>query len=395
MTLRGAAAIIGLAETASQPYSEGATTLGMLATIGMEAIQDAGLDPAQVDGLVTEGFNEAPFMAASTVAEYMGLRPAFAEVVDHGGATAGAMVIRAAAAIASGLCQTVVCVTAARKERQRPDRQRPAASAPSYKDRTPQGEFDVPFGASGAVFAYAMILNAYRAKYEATPAQLANIAVAERANAQRNAGALFHGQPLTSEEVMASPLVVEPIRRLDMTTTCAGAGAVVVTSAANARSARHPAVTILGAGENHTHRSISWAPPDLEQTGVRAAAERAFGMAGLGPGDMDLRCIYDCFTSTVLISLEDAGFTPKGTAGRFLQEHDISPDGDFPMNTHGGQLSFGQAGIAGGMSLITEAARQLMGRADGRQVKDCEFAFANGNGGVMSSQSALVLGRLS
>jgi len=395
MTLRGSAAIVGFAETASFPYSEGATTLGMLASIGMDAIRDAGYEPAEIDGLVTEGFNEAPFMAASTVAEYMGLRPAFAEVVDHGGATAGAMVIRAAAAIAAGLCETVVCVTAARKERQRLDRRQPSAAAPSYKDRTPQGEFDVPFGASGAVFAYAMILNAYRAKYEATPEQLAHIAVAERANAQANPDALFYGQPLTIDEVMASPLVVEPIRRLDMTTTCAGAGAVVVTSAAKAKSAAHPPVTILGAGENHTHRSISWAPPDLENTGVRAAAERAFAMAALRPQDMDLRCIYDCFTSTVLISLEDAGFTPKGTAGRFFAEHDISPGGDFPMNTHGGQLSFGQAGIAGGMSLVTEAARQLMGRAAGRQVNGCEFAFVNGNGGVMSAQSALVLGRLS
>jgi acetyl-CoA acetyltransferase len=108
---------------------------------------------------------------------------------------------------------------------------------------------------------------------------------------------------------------------------------------------------------------------------------------------MDLACIYDCFTSTVLISLEDAGFTPKGTAGRFVCERDFSPAGDFPLNTHGGQLGFGQAGIAGGMSLVTEATRQLMGRAEGRQVPGCAFAFVNGNGGEMSAQSALVLGR--
>jgi acetyl-CoA acetyltransferase len=283
-------------------------------------------------------------------------------------------------------------VTAARKEQRPPRAGPPVSTAPSYKDRTPQGEFDVPFGASGAVFAYAMILNRYREKYEATPEQLARIAVAERENAQRNPDALFYGRPLTIDDVMASPLIVEPIRRLDMTTTCAGAGALVVTSANRARTARNPAVSILGAGENHTHRSISWAP-GLEDTGVRGAADRAFAMAGMTRAQMNLACIYDCFTSTVLISLEDAGFTPKGTAGRFVCERDLSPEGDFPMNTHGGQLAFGQAGIAGGMSLITEATRQLMGRADGRQVPGCSFAFVNGNGGEMSAQSALVLGR--
>jgi acetyl-CoA acetyltransferase len=394
MSLRGKAAIIGLAELKSERYSQGATTLGMLADVGMRAILDAALEPGEIDGLIVEGFNEAPFMAASTVAEYMGLHPSFADVVDHGGATSGSMVIRAASAIAAGLCETAVCVTAARKERRqpRPDAPSTPAQSFSYKDRTPQGEFDVPYGASGAVFAYAMILNRYREKYEATPEQLARIAVAERENAQRNPDALFYGHPLTLDEVMASPMVVEPIRRLDMTTTCAGAGALVVTSAARAKTARNPAVAILGAGENHTHRSISWAP-GFEETGVRGAADRAFAMAGMTRAQMDLACIYDCFTSTVLISLEDAGFTPKGTGGRFACEHDLSPTGDFPLNTHGGQLGFGQAGIAGGMSLVTEATRQLMGRAEGRQVPGCAFAFVNGNGGEMSAQSALVLGR--
>lgn len=391
MTLRGQAAIVGLAEYQPRLYSKNATTLGMLADIGHRAIADAGFEPAEVDGLVTEGFTEAPFMAASTVAEYMGLRPAWADVVDHGGATSVAMVNRAAAAIAGGLCETVVCVTAARREERHPARAKVAASS-SYKDRTPQGEFDVPYGASGAAFAYAMILNRYRLTYGgATARQLARIAVAQRYNAGANPEALFR-DPLTIEEVEASPVVVDPIRKLDMSVQCAGAAALVVASAAKARSARQPAVSILGAGENHTHRSITWAP-SLEDTAVKAAADRAFAMAGLRREDMDLRCIYDCYTSTVLISLEDAGFAPKGNGGDLVEERDLRWDGDFPLNTHGGQLSFGQAGIAGGMSLATEAARQLMGRADGRQVRDCGFAFVNGNGGVMSAQSALILGR--
>lgn len=392
MTLRAKAAVVGLAEYRPMLYSQNATTLGMLADIGHRAIADAGFEPPEVDGLITEGFTEAPFMAASTVAEYMGLRPAWAEVVDHGGATSAAMVTRAAAAIAAGLCEVVVCVTAARREKRDLSRLMAAPSAPSYKDRTPQGEFDVPYGAAGAAFAYAMILNRYRMTYGgATSVQLARIALALRDNARANPEALFR-EPLTIEEVENSPVVVDPIRRLDMSVQCAGAAAVVVASAARSADAAQPAVSILGAGENHTHRSITWAPA-LEDTAVKAAADRAFAMSGLRREDMDLRCIYDCYTSTVLISLEDGGFARKGAGGGLVEERDLRWDGDFPVNTHGGQLSFGQAGIAGGMSLVTEAVRQLMGRAKGRQVRDCGFAFVNGNGGVMSAQSALVLGR--
>src|SRR5690606_3555951 len=129
-------------------------------------------------------------------------------------------------------------------------------------------------------------------------------------------------------------------------------------------------------------RSVTWAP-SLEDTPAGVSAARAFAMAGVQPADMSLVCLYDCYTTTVLMTLEDAGFAPKGTGGRFLEDHDLSPHGDFPLNTHGGQLAFGQAGIAGGMSLITESVRQLMGRAGDRQVPNCELAFVNGNGGEM------------
>jgi acetyl-CoA acetyltransferase len=116
-------------------------------------------------------------------------------------------------------------------------------------------------------------------------------------------------------------------------------------------------------------------------------------MAGVRRKDIDLASMYDCYTITVLITIEDAGFAKKGQGGAFVDEHNLQFDGDFPLNSHGGQLSFGQAGIAGGMSHVTEAARQLMGRGGTRQVKDCEFAFVNGNGGIMSEQVSLILGR--
>jgi acetyl-CoA acetyltransferase len=179
---------------------------------------------------------------------------------------------------------------------------------------------------------------------------------------------------------------------LEIVMPVAGAAAVVVTSAKRARKSKKPAAYILGAGEQTTHRSLTYAP-SLTDTAIKASADAAFKMAGVRRKDIDVASLYDCYTITVLLTLEDAGFAKKGKGGSFVEEHNLQFDGDFPLNPHGGQLSFGQAGLAGGMSHVTEGARQVMGRSHGRQVKKCDFAFVNGNGGIMSEQVSLVLGR--
>jgi acetyl-CoA acetyltransferase len=114
-------------------------------------------------------------------------------------------------------------------------------------------------------------------------------------------------------------------------------------------------------------------------------------MAGVAPADVDAAEVYDCYTITVLLTLEDAGFCAKGQGARFIREHDLTWRGDFPLNTHGGQLGMGQAGAAGGMTQVVEGARQVMGRADARQVDGCDLVYVSGTGGVMSEQSALIL----
>ena len=129
----------------------------------------------------------------------------------------------------------------------------------------------------------------------------------------------------------------------------------------------------------------------MTHTPIKAAADRAWAMAGVKPKDIDLASLYDCYTITVLLTLEDTGFCPKGEAGKFVEAHDLTYKGDFPMNTHGGQLSFGQAGIAGGISHITEAYLQMTGRAGDRQLKRCDTVFVHGNGGLMSEQVSLIL----
>lgn len=394
MSMRGKAAIIGIGEFKPTRYTEGATTLGMLAEVGRLAIADAGLETGDIDGLVTESFAEAPMFAPATMVEYLGIDAKFAEVVDHGGATGAGMVARAAMAISAGLCETVLCLTAARRERRSnsgPKRSAGTGWSGRRVDRTPYSEFEAPYGAIGANFGYAMIANRYVHEFGVTPEQLAKIAVAQRYNACHNPNALFFGQPITVEDVLNSPVIVDPLHLLEIVMPVAGAAAVVVTSAKRAKKAQH-AATILGVGEHTTHRSITYAP-SLTHSPITSAANLAFEMAGVRRKDIDVASIYDCYTITVLISIEDAGFAKKGRGGQFVDEHNLQFDGDFPLNPHGGQLSFGQAGLAGGMSHVTEAARQVMGRAQGRQVKKCQLAYVNGNGGIMSEQVSLILER--
>jgi acetyl-CoA acetyltransferase len=165
---------------------------------------------------------------------------------------------------------------------------------------------------------------------------------------------------------------------------------VLVASRELARRSRHRPVWIVGCGE-HLSAKTPVSAAEMLATPIGPASRAAFSMSGLSPSDMDLVSIYDCYTITVLLTLEDAGFCAKGEGMRFIAEHDLAFDGDFPCNTHGGQLGFGQPGLAGGMSHPVEAARQLMGRAEGRQVARADTAYVSGTGGVMSEQVALVL----
>ncbi|MGH9195945.1 MAG: thiolase family protein, partial [Acidimicrobiia bacterium] len=258
------------------------------------------------------------------------------------------------------------------------------------QDRSAAAEFEVPYGAIGANFGYAQIATRYMYEYGVTPEQLAKIAVHQRDNACMNPDAIFYGEPITVEDVLNSPVVVDPLHMLEIVMPVGGAAALVVTSAERAKTLPNNPAYLLGAGEHCTHKSITYAP-SLTDTAIKVAADKAFEMSGVSRDRVGLASIYDCYTITVLLSLEDAGFCAKGGGGEFVDAHDLRWNGDFPLNTHGGQLSFGQPGIAGGMSHVTEAARQIQGRAENRQVKDLEFAFVNGNGGIMSEQVSLIL----
>jgi len=186
-------------------------------------------------------------------------------------------------------------------------------------------------------------------------------------------------------------MIADPIHMLETVMRVQGGAGVLVANADVARRARHRPVWVKGFGEHIAFKTATYAE-DLMTTPISRAAERAFAMAGLTPAAIDVASLYDCYTITVLMTLEDAGFCGKGEGMAWVTQHDLTFGGDFPLNTAGGQLSFGQAGMAGGMHHVVDAARQVMGRAGRAQVTDCHRAFVSGTGGIMSEQVALIMG---
>ncbi|MEH7378857.1 thiolase family protein [Bacillus sp. JJ1533] len=377
------AAIIGIGELTPVRYSEGTTTLGLIAESVVQAVQDAGIEKDEIDGLlIGPQVGETPQHVPATVSEYLGLQPTMSNVVDLGGATGAGMIWRAAAAIEAGMCETVVCVLANINEKGKTLRS---------PNRNPIREFDVPFGASGANTSYALLKRRHMEQYGSTQEEFALIAHWARKNAQLNPEAIFYGKPASVEDVLNSPLVVDPLHLFEIVMPVAGGAAVVVTSVKNASKGGHPPVYLMGAGEKITHRAASQAP-SLENAPLSYAIPAALDQAGLSVKDMDLLSIYDCYTSVVAQTLENAGLCPPGQFGSWMKEHSFGHDGDWPLNTHGGQLGFGQADLAGGMSHIIEAVRQLRHEAHLRQIPNARHALITGNGATLSEAAALILG---
>lgn len=389
MSLKRKAAITGIGELKPSRNPNGRTTLGIWAEVSRLAILDAGLTPRDIDGLLMGTPIVQPGqMWPSILGEYLQIHPTYANVVDLGGASACGMVWRAAAAIDAGLAGAVLCVTGEASDVETFYTPRGGPAAPQL----PYREFEVPYGPLGVNSGYALIAQRHMYEYGTTGRQLAKVAADQRANACANPDALFFDRPISVQDVLDSPLVVDPLHLLEIVMPCTGGAAFLVVSPERARASPQPPVWLLGAGE-YSRGMVLAQTDSLTTSPIAVSAPKAFAMAGVSPADIDLVSPYDCYTITVVITLEDAGFCPKGRGGPFVEEHDLTYRGDLPLNTHGGQLSFGQPGLAGGMSHVTEAVRQLQGRAGARQVKDCELAFVNGNGGIMSEEVSLVLGR--
>jgi acetyl-CoA acetyltransferase len=383
-TLRGAAAIVGVADDVSPTGELERTGRQLEVAMVLEALADAGLSLADVDGVCHPD-------SAASFAEYLGVHPVFTESTMTGGSSYEVHVEHAAAAIAAGVCEVVVSVYAAtpRSDRKRARQGGGGGRRGGLGGPNPLIEWDLPYGLRTPMGPYALAASRHMYEYGTTAEQLAQIAVSTRDWATRNPRARYR-DPLTIEEVLASPYQVEPLHLLDCCLVTDGAGAFVMTSAERARSLHKPPVYVLGAATATDHMVISQMP-DLTVTPGAVSGPRAFAMAGLGPSDVDVLMGYDSFTITALLHLEDLGFCPKGEGGPYAADGHLGPGGTLGMNTNGGGLSFTHPGMYG-MFLLTEATRQLRGEAEARQVPGAEVAVAHGSGMFLSVMSTAVLG---
>jgi acetyl-CoA acetyltransferase len=387
-TLRGAAAIVGIGELKPERTRPGRDAMSLLAEAAYLAIQDAGLTKRDIDGMVVdEGMGPGGSGYCTKMAEHMGIFPTWATGCDGQGAAAVVMAIQAAAYVNAGLANFVLCGMGTAVD----PAVRRARGSPQTE--TASTEFQTPFGPTlGANGWYAMIAQRHEALYGTTVEKRAKVSVDFRYNANHNPLAYFHDTPLTIADVVNSRIVADPLHLLECVMPCAGGAAFIVTRADIARGMRHQPAYILGGGlgiprANLTHLGeITIAP-------VGRAAKKAFEMSGYGPKDVQVMELYDSFTITVICELEDSGFCQKGEGGDWVQAHDLTFKGDRPLNTHGGQLSCGQASTAGGCAQVTEAVRQIRRDAGDHQVPGpTDVIYVTGSGGHFSQQSAMVLG---
>lgn len=384
-SLRGQVALVGAADTQVGELPD-RSPMELCVEATLAALDDAGFRKDQVDGLITCNAMAQPMLYhAEAVAEYLQIFPRYCMSAPAGGGTTFSILHHAASAIATGMADTVVIAMA--------DSLRTGLSreqALLMQSSTGHPQYEQPYGATVPAY-YALIAQAHMHEFGTTAEQLAEIAVAARAHASRNPAAQKR-DPITVQDVLSSKLIADPLRLLDCSLVSDGGSAVVMTSAERARDFPHQPVYLLGVGEGHRHEHISQAQ-DLTTSAAKDAGERAYAMAGVTPADMDFAQLYDCFTPTVLVELEDLGFCEKGEGGAFAASGALGPDGALPVNTHGGLLSHSHPGNPGSMFALTESIWQLRHSAGERQVANAEIGLVHAQGGIMSSHTALILGR--
>ena len=383
--MSGKVAIVGAFDTPVGVIAD-RTPMELCVMAALGALADAGLRRDQVDGLVTCNAMAQPMLYhAEATAEYLQIFPRYCMAVGAGGGTTFSILHHAASAIVTGMAD-IVLVTMADSLRSGLTREQ----ALLVQSSSGHPEFEQPYGPTVPAY-YALIAQAHMAQYGTTPEHLAQVAVSGRAHAMRNPAAQMR-TPISIEDVLSSRMIADPLHLLDCSLVSDGGSAIVLASAERARDLAQAPVYLLGAGEGHTHEHISQAH-SLTTSAAREAGERAFAMAGLAPQAMDFAQLYDCFTPTVLIELEDLGFCAKGEGGAFLASGATLPGGSLPVNTHGGLLSHCHPGNPGSMFALTESVWQLRQTAGERQVANARLGLVHAQGGIMSSHTALILGR--
>jgi acetyl-CoA acetyltransferase len=382
-SLKNKIAIVGIGESeiGRVPHMTG---LGLNAQAAKRALDDAGLKVSDIDGVLTAySFTEPYFMLGSVICEYLGIKPRFNASLICGGASPAVMLKHAAEAIASGQAETILVCAG---ENRATGVSRDAAVAALMAVGHPY--FEQPYGTSIPGF-YAMIAQRHMHMYGTTREQMAAVAVNTREHALLHPNAHMK-TALTLEQVLTAKPIADPLGMLDCCLISDAGGAFIVTSAERAKDLKSKPVYLQGIGEFHTHEHLMCAP-SLTEFGATESGRIAYEMAGLGPKDIDVAELYDCFTIVPIIELEELGLCKRGEGGTFFAEGHARIGSKLPVNTHGGMLSHAHAGAAGGLFGIIEAVRQLRGGLGARQVEGAEVALVHNEGGILSSHCTLIL----
>jgi acetyl-CoA C-acetyltransferase len=379
MSLKGKAYIAGIYEHPTRLATD--KSLAMIhAEVAKGALDDAGLAKEDVDGYFCAG--DAPGLGPMSMVEYMGLKPKHFDSTDSGGSSYIVHVGHALEAIASGKCKVALITLAGRPRAEG----MATGTVPRSRGGTPAPDepFEFPYGPT-VVNMYAMCAMRHMHQYGTTSEQLAWIKVAASHHAQHNPHALLR-DVVTVEDVVGSPMIADPLHRLDCCVITDGGGAIVVVAPEVAKSLKRPKVKVIGHGE--WIKTQMGGKVDLTYSGAVRSGPAAFAEASVKPSDIKYVSIYDSFTITVLMQLEDLGFAEKGQGGKLVADGNlISGVGKLPFNTDGGGLCSNHPGNRGGLTKVLEAVRQLRGEAHPKvQVKNCDLALAHGTGGSLGSR---------
>ena len=361
---------------------EGSTALALMSVAARGALQHAQLQIAQIDGLLTGYATTFPhLMLGNVVAEQLGIQPDYCHAIQSGGASGLTMVMLARELIRSGRCKNVLCVAGEnRLTGQTRDMAIQSLSQVGHAD------YEVPFGPTVPAY-YALLAARYLHEHGLTESDLAEFAVLMRNNAIAHPGA-HQREAIDVNAVLNSKTISSPLKLLDCCPISDGAAAVVVAL----EPATENAIRIRGAGQAHRHQHVSQIK-DIHATGAKAAADLAFREANIDRAQIGYLGVYDSFTITLMMLLEEIGFAPRGEAAAKVRNGNFSAQGSLPLNTHGGLLSYGHCGGAGGMAHLVEAVLQLSGTAGPRQIAEREWAYVHADGGVMSAHVGMILQR--
>jgi acetyl-CoA acetyltransferase len=362
---------------------EGCSSLDLMSKAAELAITDAGLKRAEIDGVLCGYSTVSPHIMLATVfAEHFGIKPAYAHAVQVGGATGLAMAMLAHQLVEAGVAKHILAVAG---ENRLTGQSRDASILALAQVGHP--EYEVPLGPTIPAY-YGLVASRYMHEYGVTQEDLAEFAVLMRKHALTHPGAQFH-EAISVADVMASKPVALPLKLLDCCPVSDGGAAFVVSREATSEIR----VRVRGCAQAHTHQHVTAAPP-LSELGAEIAVARARQAARVAISDVRYAAVYDSFTITLAMLLEDLGLAGRGEAASRVRSGYFSRNGEMPLNTHGGLLSYGHCGVGGAMAHLVETQLQMTGRAADRRVRDASLALLHGDGGVLSSHVTMFLERV-